>query len=311
MNAKLLGTISWGLFIWTSIEWAEQNPNTWATSLIPLFVFVTWSSEYNKMKYFPRISKNYKEYTDDYCFQFNGYLLALACRIIALVLAIIQILVINESIKWKHIVKDLSTELPSDFSTYYIFAAVASMFYAFSGIILCISLCQCAVTFRSEEKITILSWGLHDLILGFIWEALSLQFHDIVDDKDDSHWRALFSSMIVFHILTLLFNIWNNKTYNIQWFKNKNFKLCSEQTKSSLLMLIRFLLYCVIYFWILNRLHQYDKMLIAMGWNNWAIESIIASSVLIILINILDDDKQEHEKPTANATVTSTSVLYF
>ena len=38
---KLVGAISWGLFLWSVIEWSEKNPKMWAISLIPLFVLGT------------------------------------------------------------------------------------------------------------------------------------------------------------------------------------------------------------------------------------------------------------------------------
>ena len=295
---KIVGTISWGLFIWSVIEWSEKNPKMWAITLVPLFVFGTIYFEYYKTITFPKSENNFIHYIDDskkcLC---NGYYLAFACRIISVIFAIIQLFVIRESNEWETIIKHVNTtvnvtiDLPSDFQQYYIFAAIASMLYVLSGIVLCISLCQCAVIFEPSEKLTILSWGLHDLILGFIWEALSLQFHDVIDDNDDSHWRALFSSMIVFHILTMLFNIWNNNKYNIKWFQTKRFRICSDETESSIFMLFRFLLYCVIYYWILRRLHTNDKLLISMGLNDWRLESIIASISIIIIINILDNEE--------------------
>lgn len=296
--SKILSTITWGLFLWSIVEWSEKNAKMWSITIIPLFILGTFYFEYYKMKIFVKSENNFSEYKDKSkkcpC---NGYVLALACRIIALLFTIIQIFVIRESNQWEEIIKEINMTvsvkliLPSDFQQYYIYATIASMFYIFSGIVLCISLCQCAVAFEPNEKLTILSWGLHDLILGFIWEALSLQFHDVIDDNDDSHWRALFSSMIVFHILTMLFNIWNNNKYNIKWFQTKRFRICSDETESSIFMLFRFLLYCIIYYWVLRRLHTNDKMLISMGWNDWGLESIIASISIIIIINILDNEE--------------------
>lgn len=317
---KLVGAISWGLFLWSVIEWSEKNPKMWAISLIPLFVLGTIYFEYYKTITFAKSENRFVNYNDKSgkcpC---NGYILALTCRILALVFAIIQIFFIRESTQWESIIKNINvtvnvkTTLPSDFQQYYIFAVIASMFYVFSGIILCISLCQCAITFDPNEKLSILSWGLHDLILGLIWEALSLQFHDVIDDNDDSHWRSLFSSMIVFHILTILFNIWNNDKYKIKWFQSTQFRLCSDDTESSIFMLIRFILYCVIYYWILSRLHTNEKLLISMGWNEWGLESITVCVCIIILINILDknDVVKLTKKRIAKSVTTKAPYLNF
>lgn len=315
---KLTGTMTWGIFIWSVFEWSSSNAKTWAITLIPLFTIGTIYAEYYKWITFPKSENNFKKYKDETgkCL-FNGYHLALLCRIIALLLAVVQILVLRESKNWEAIVKDINSTtnvkltLPNDFEQYYIYAAVGSMFYVVSGIVLCISLCQCAVTFQPNEKLFVLSWGLHDLILGFIWEALALQFHDVVDDNDDSHWRSLFSSMIVFHILTILFNIWNNKDYNINWFKSKTFRICSDETELSILMLFRFLLYCVIYYWTLIRLHTNDKMLISMGWNKWGLESIVASTGIIIIINLVDRNVYVRKKIAVKTKGNISSSLNF
>lgn len=276
----ILSTIVWSLFLWTIWEWEFQNAERFAISLVPLFTLSTVYFEWIKFKNYPRTSNRFSAYNDSSrrcpC---NGYLFPLVLRIAAMLLANVQVLVTMQLHVWN--------EVSENFEQYCVYAAVASMLYVVSGIVQTFALCQCATEFNPSEKIKILFWGLHDIVLGSIWVALAFQFHDIVDDSDDTHWRSLFSSMIIFHILSILFDIWNNDKYNIDWF-HPGFRICSRETEASMMMLIRFVLYCVIYFWILMRLHSHDSMLIKMGWNDWAALNITISVIIIVCINILE-----------------------
>lgn len=284
---RALSFAVWGLFVWTIWSWELKDGSTFAASLVPLFVVSTWYFESYKLKTFPKVGGNkmFRYYNDSSrrcpC---NGYLLALALRISALVFAIVQIFITMQLKEWNRIT--------DDFAQYCIYAALASFLYVSSGIVQVIALCQCGIDFKPSEKLKLMFWGIHDIILGSIWLALSFQFHDIVDDNDDSHWRSLFSSMIVFHILSILFDIWNNKKYSIDWFQ-PGFRICSKQTETPIYMFIRFVLYCVIYFWILMRLHTHKELLTSMGWNDWAAVSITVCAVLIVLVNLFDRDKIE------------------
>ena len=49
-------------------------------------------------------------------------------------------------------------------------------------------------------------WLIHDLTLGVFWLYLSLRLFDLSDDEDDSEWRTIFLSMLLWHILVVAFH---------------------------------------------------------------------------------------------------------
>ena len=53
-------------------------------------------------------------------------------------------------------------------------------------------------------------------------------------------------------------------------------------------MSVRFLLYCVIYFAFLNRLHQYDNVIVNMGFIDHDVWYIVIASGLIAGVDIYD-----------------------
>ena len=175
--------------------------------------------------------------------------------------------------------------LPSGFPKFTTFASWASILYILSGLILIVTLCQCGRKRGKQEKSEMLRWGLHDVVLGSIWLALSVQFHDVVDDYDDKHWRHLFSSMIVFHVIILLFDIMSNPTYQIDY-EDKNVALWSEATKPAIKESLHFILYSVIYWCILSRLHDYSTLLVNMGIENVSLYAIWAASIGLIVLNV-------------------------
>ena len=315
MDSELFSIIVWGFFVWSVWEWQAANAEMWAVSLVPLFVLTTMYFEYYKFLTYPKTElNNCASYNDNtgIC-PFNGYMLSLTFRILGLLFAIVQIFVIKdiENDDWNKYIQNIGNHNIESFERYYIYAFIGSLCYTLSGVVQCIALCQCGIQFDPSEKLKLLSWGIHDIVLGGIWIALSVQFQDVIDDKDDSHWRSLFSSMIIFHILSILFEIWNNKSYSITWF-NRGFRICSPQTKKPLLMFVRFLLYCVIYFWILMRLHSHDKMLISLSWNYGAAETITISAIIIVIINFLDDETHQQIQTISKKTARgNASSLYF
>ena len=165
----------------------------------------------------------------------------------------------------------------------------------FSGLIILITLCQCGRGKKKESKSEYLRWAIHDLILGSIWLALSFQFHDVVDDYDDSHWRHLFSSMIVFHIIILLFDIMGNPKYQINW-DDPELTLWSKASKPAIREMSRFLFYSIIYYCILTRLHESDILLVSMTIDINSSTAVIVSSGCLILINLTEYKTVEYKE---------------
>jgi len=296
----------WGIFIWTVAAWSEAFSESWAVSLVPLFIIATISLEYFRWQAWKPLGFDEINCKWFGCIEPNGKTLALILRVVALILIVIQLFIFIEDDEWDNITKNLlnnstNTTLPDNFSKFTVYAKISSIVYSASGLVLLITLCQCGARLGSTKenillKTEILRWGLHDLILGLIWTGLSFQFHDVVDDYDDSHWRHLFSSMIVFHIIILLFDIMSNPKYQIDW-DDEKLALWSEATKHSIMMMIRFVMYSVIYYCILNRLHDSDDLLVNMGLDEISSYAIYTSSGILILINISEysEDKKEND----------------
>ena len=295
----------WIALIYNVVSWQEKLAEQWGISLIILFTLSTFSMEYFKWLTLP-------DFEDDLenCNWFgitpNGKLLSLLFRGLSLVLAILQILVfldtrngfntITSKVKLLDIHPYLNVTIPSDFNKFTGFASAAALLYAASGLILLITLCQCGARLKNNKennihKTEILRWALHDIILGSIWLALSVEFHDLVDDLDDSNWRHLFSSMVVFHVIILLFDIMANPKYNINW-KSKNLALWSPATKPALKEILRFIFYSIIYYCLLNRLHE-NILLVNMGITIDSLNAVVIASSCLILVNISEINLQK------------------
>lgn len=285
-----IASIPWALVFWNATLWEEYSGQLWAESLVPLILFATLSMEYFKNRTIPDF-----EYDDTNCsccgLDANGKWTSLLVRILSVIFVIVQISIfLDDDNGWDDIVTNLqlngtSTVLPSDFPKFTTFASWASILYILSGLILIVTLCQCGRKRGKQEKSEMLRWGLHDVVLGSIWLALSVQFHDVVDDYDDKHWRHLFSSMIVFHVIILLFDIMSNPRYQIDY-EDKNVALWSEATKPAIKESLRFILYSVIYWCILSRLHDDSTLLVNMGIDNVSLHAIWAACIGLIVLNV-------------------------
>ena len=285
-----IACIPWLLIFWNATLWEEYSGQLWAESLIPLILFATLSMEYFKNYTIPDFK--YDERNCSCCgIEPNGKQTSLLVRILSVIFVIVQIgIFLDDGNGWDGIVSNLesnstTTVLPSDFAKFTTWASFASMLYILSGLILIATLCQCGRNKGKQEKTEMLRWGLHDVVLGSIWLALSLQFHDVVDDYDDKHWRHLFSSMIVFHVIILLFDIMGNPKYSIDY-DDKDVALWSEATKPAIKESLRFILYSVIYWCILSRLHDDSTLLVNMGMDNIGLHAIWVSCIGLIILNV-------------------------
>jgi len=293
-----ISCIPWLLLVWNVLAWNEKDSEYWGISLVALFVLGTISMEYFKWASIPDLKEDVTN-CDWYGITPNGKLLSLGLRLFAMVSAVIQILIfldtrngftnIVSKIKLLEVHPYLDVTVPDNFYMFTEFASVASLFYIISGIVLLVTLCQCGAKLKNNKinnihKTEILRWGLHDIILGSIWMALSVQFHDLIDDLDDSNWRHLFSSMVVFHVIILLFDIMANPKYRIDW-KSTQLALWSDATKPALKEILRFIFYSVIYYCLLNRLHE-DKLLVNMGITTDSMNAIIIASIFLVIINV-------------------------
>jgi hypothetical protein len=295
----ILSILPWSILIWNITAWYDVEGEAWGSSLIVLFIFSTLSTEYFKFKILPDYGED-SHNCDCFGITPNGKMLSLLFRLGSLILILIQIFIfLDDRNGWKDIVINLTnnetnTTLPDDFNKFTTLASVSSGLYIASGLILIITLCQCGKNKKPDTKTEYLRWGLHDLILGSVWLALSFQFHDVVDDYDDSHWRHLFSSMIVFHIIILLFDIMGNPKYQIDW-NDPELTLWSKASKPAIREMSRFLFYSVIYYCILTRLHESDILLVSMtiDINSWM--AIIVSSGCLILVNISEYNASDSE----------------
>tara|TARA_E500000331_G_C17249651_1_gene710551 strand:- start:722 stop:1723 length:1002 start_codon:yes stop_codon:yes gene_type:complete len=295
-----LSILPWSFLIWTTITWKEQKGESWGWSLVGLSIFSTLSMEYFKFNSIPNFSYD-KKNCNWFGIEPNGKYLSLIIRCVALILINIQIFIfLDTSNGWGDITQQLTNNettivLPDDFSKFTYLAQSSAICYAVSGLILLITLCQCGTRKQKDDKAEYLRWGLHDLILGSIWIALAYQFHDVVDDYDDSHWRHLFSSMIVFHVIILLLDIMSNPKYQINT-DSQDVRLWSDETKPIIKEITRFIMYGIIYYCILNRLHESDLLLVKMSLNISSMYAIIIACGGIILINISDSENNPNKQ---------------
>ena len=300
-----IASIPWALIFWNATLWEEYSGQLWAESLVPLILFATLS-----MEYFKNITIPDFEYDETNCsccgLDANGKQTSLLVRIVSVIFVIVQLgIFLDDDNGWDVIVTNLqsnstTTVLPSDFSKFTTWASFASILYILSGLILIVTLCQCGRNRDKQEKSELLRWGLHDVVLGSIWLALALQFHDVVDDYDDKHWRHLFSSMIVFHVIILLFDIMSNPNYQIDY-EDKDVALWSKATKPAIKESLRFILYSVIYWCILSRLHDDSTLLVNMGIDNIGLHAIWASCIGLIVLNVSEFNTDSNE-PQETAT---------
>ena len=306
----------WAILIWTVSAWSEAAADGWGWSLVPLFCSSALSMEWFRWQSIPSLGEDDKNCLIFGCCHPRGKESALFFRVAAVVLIVVQVFIFMEDPEWGDITENLlnnsnTTTLPDDFSKFTTCAKWSSISYAFSGLILLITLGQCGAKLidssdNTLKKTEILRWGLHDLILGLIWTALAFQFHDVVDDYDDSHWRHLFSSMIVFHVIILLIDIMSNPKYQIDW-EGKDLALWSDDTKPAIKMMIRFVLYAVIYYCILNRLHDVADLLVNMGLDESSTYAVYISTSGLIIVNFTELDgetkKQKVDETTAVSNV--------
>jgi hypothetical protein len=278
----------WAVLVWCAIEWENANGREWSLAVVFLFILSTVNIEYHKEM--PKLDTGNRTS----CYALDGYRMALFCRVVALTLAVVQIIVTRnvEDVDWTNAVNQYPltnvsvTYMPDHFERYYIWTLQASVFYALSGLILLITLCQCGINLVGSEKMILFRWASHDLVLGFIWITLCVQFHDVVNDVDDSKWRSLFCSMVIFHVIVLLIEIFGNKGYNLNCMSGPRLRPCwSEETKPAIFMMVRFAMYGLIYYSMLVRLHDKSNMVVNMKFVGWGLGyTTAACSVLIFLL---------------------------
>lgn len=310
VGETFLSILPWSFLIWTIITWDNKEGEYWGISVVGLAFFGTLSMEWFKNESIPDYSYDERNCN---CFgiQPNGKYFSLIVRSLSLIFIIVQIFVfLDETNGWGDITNALETNstsagvLPDDFSKFTMWAQISSILYTFSGLILIITLCQCGKNKSKESKAEYLRWGLHDIILGCIWTALAYQFHDVVDDYDDSHWRHLFSSMIVFHIIILLFDIMSNSKYQIKW-DDPTLTLWSEASKPAIKEMLRFIFYSIIYYCVLTRLHESDILLVNMTIDQSSLIAIIISCGGLMILNISEtnfiNNDIKKEKPSESS----------
>ena len=279
MNGLLVipNVVFWCVLIISSYYWNEKDGEAWGWSVLAMFVIGTVSLEISRQtqRIFP-----------------------LVCRILACLFACIQVIAFLtwKRTQWLSLLDKISSQtiVLENFTEFWIFGLVASVFYFFSGLYYLYFLCQ-KTKKDVQLRLVITRNALHDIILGWIWIVLSLTFHDVIDDNDDKQWRSLFCSMIMFHIILMLIELLSNKKYIWPTFNEEKF--WRLETRTAILMSVRFLFYCVIYFAFLNRLHQYNNVIINMGFIDQNVWYIVIASGLIAGVDIYDAFlEQPHEK---------------
>ena len=275
-------TIPWALLIVASAAWTSADSVTWGWLVPILFVFTTLSMEFAKRKFTDQLVT----ITDVAPF----VTCSLGLRVLACLLAITQTLMYTYFAKhdWDKMIHEIGNQLPSDFLKYWVFAFIASILYAFSGVIWFFVLCQYGHRWSgTKQKTILLRLAAHDIIMGWIWAVLSSTFHDVLDDNDDKQWRALFCSMIMFHVILMLLELFNNKEYKFPSLDGKK-PFFSFETSAALMMAGRFVLYSLVYYTMLNRLHTYDDMIVTMRFVGHDEICIYIASGGLIILNIVD-----------------------
>lgn len=270
MNGLLVipNVVFWGILIISSYYWNEKDGDAWGWSVLAMFVIGTLALEMSRSTHriFP-----------------------LVCRILGALFACIQVIAFLtwKRASWVSLLEQMSSQtiILTNFTECWLFGLIGSVFYFFSGLYYLYFLCQKTKNDVSL-RLTITRNALHDIILGWIWIVLSLTFHDVIDDNDDKQWRSLFCSMIMFHIILMLIELLSNKKYIWPTFNEEEF--WRLETRTAILMGVRFLFYCVIYFAFLNRLHQYHNVIINMGFIGHDVWYIVIASGLIVGVDIYD-----------------------
>jgi hypothetical protein len=288
------------LLIVASAAWASADSVTWGWLVPILFVFTTLSMEFAKRKFTNQLV------TITEVAPFVKY--SLGFRWLACFLAITQTLMYTYFAKndWDKMIHEIGKQLPSDFFKYWVFAFIASILYALSGLMWFFVLCQCGHRYSkggTKQKTILLRLAAHDIIMGWIWAVLSTTFHDVLDDNDDKQWRALFCSMIMFHVILMLLELFNNKEYKFPSLDGKK-PFFSSETRAALMMAGRFVLYSLVYYTMLNRLHTYDDMIVTMRFVGHDEICIYFASGGVIILNIVDvvfqkKTEQLHPKKTS------------
>ena len=307
MNGLLVipNVVFWGILIVSSYYWNEKDGEAWGWTVLTMFAIGTFSLEMSRSTHriFP-----------------------LVCRILGCLFACIQVIAFLtwKKTQWISLLNNISSQtmVLTNFTEFWVFGLVGSVLYLFSGLYYLYFLCQKTNTLITSkesrviinERLTVTRNALHDIVLGWIWIVLSLTFHDVIDDNDDKQWRSLFCSMIMFHIILMLIELLSNKKYVWPTF-NGDKPFWQEETRPAILMGVRFLLYCVIYFAFLNRLHQYDNIIINMGFIDHDVWYIVIASGLIAGVDIYDafiqsPDRSEDPKPVTK-NVLGEGVLNF
>jgi hypothetical protein len=95
----------------------------------------------------------------------------------------------------------------------------------------------------------------------------------------------------------------SNPKYQIDW-EREDLALWSEATKPAIKMMIRFVFYAIIYYCILNRLHDSDDLLINMGLDDISTLAVYISTSGLILVNVteLNDGPVSQSKKKAKVT---------
>jgi len=287
--------ITWAILFISSYFWWQQEGLNWLYTLLALFVFIFISNElYIQYPDFT-LSQNMDCFNNGE----NGYRLAIVIKFLALVGAIIGVIIhIEYNSDWNVLIEPIlknETRLqPIDedvFFKFWIWFFIASCLYTLNGIILLSILLQCGASDWKKEnnkRIELFRASMHDLILGALWIFLSARFKDVIDDIDDTMWRSLFSSMVCFHLIVLLWKYWKDPTLNINLDRD-DLKCCHPLTIPIWVASFKFLSYSMIYYVLLDRLHTYENLLVNMGIpDNLFLVTGIAIG-FIILLNILEN----------------------
>jgi len=289
----ILLEIAWVAFIFATIYWQNNEGKAFAWSFITLAWAGTISFEFSKRLPFV-IPKNIRElnskmHESNQSNTKTGHLVMSLMRLTALLCITVQIMLIMYvwDKDWAPMVETMGN-IPDDFWKFTVLAYVASGFYCISGLGTFIILVQWGMNLKKSDKGTLMLYVIHDMFMGTIWTFLCSSFSDLFDDSDDTEWRVVFSSMVIFHVLTMLVGIFSNGKYKLNCMETKHNTTYTEcwnkETAPAFLSMSKFAMYVLIYHSILTRLHDNDTMLIKMGFSDFGdIEIYIACGVLMFV----------------------------
>ncbi len=276
----ILLELAWVAFIFVTVFWQSRDGEKFAWSFIVLAWIGTFSFEFSKEM--PIGEANQTENIE------KGLLWMALARLISLTCITAQIILTMYAWnnKWVPMVETIGN-IPDDFWKFTVLAYIASGFYTLSGLGIFIILLQWGMNLDKNCKRTLMLYVFHDIFMGIIWLFLCSSFSDLFDDSDDTEWRVVFSSMVIGHVLSMLFGIFSNSKYKLNCMEEKTEprKGCwNNDTAPAFLAMSKFAMYVLIYHSILTRLHDNDTMLIKMGFSDFGdIEIYIACGVLMFV----------------------------